>query len=680
MVMGRGLLFILQQRDVLQPAHRTRTTRETSQWHLFHIHIDIAHFFVVSPRCLVEWKVSDSTTQYLCVMMSEDGAEAFVGTERGSRPTCHVKSDPRHNRTLSELSENIVSLHHFPRTPTLSPQPCTTPSTEPDSKLNTSPSSCVTDDHTSKQRGRAPREQAGTLEIPCVLSLRDSTSASLVACSAPCSAGELTARPNKENQDREAFLELALRALPPDLPDSSQLLELESKVQPTSDQRKRPVRSRGSVCRSGSQKKKVREEWAKAAQQFVDQVSSLELPYSLSKKPQGLKPAPIHERISRRCNYLVESAARLLAEPRAQQPEGKQHEKKTSAQQPMNTRPKRRGPDIISRGCSQMRKSAARLRDMSPARLLEPAARVHPEGKQRERKARAQQQADARSIAKAQIESALAEAGKWATARTVARSASCQAASQLATALEPLTQAPPAWVQFWAGQFDTDGLERTDINLDTYLNRERIPTNASSHPVYVASREAKRVALKVFTVTMKEKQKFLKEARLLKRLALTHTLPGEGCNFGLMCIAIRIMNFINFLLVFIGLLLQFAWFLLCSVNLTFWDPKIDQVYLEMPWYARATWPPGSSKPRKNRDIEYYILSSHCKSKEEIRIIFRQLLMGLHHIHANDVVHCDIKPYTLLLLPAAAMTRASKTSSWMKVQRCISRSVSLRSSP
>eukprot|EP00808_Paulinella_micropora_P017287 g41675.t1 len=543
---------------------------------------------------LVEWKVSDSTTQYLCVMMSEDGAEAFVGTERGytTVPAQHV---------MSKVIPDIIGLClNCPKHPHSPPQPCTTPSTEPDSKLNTSPSSCVTDDHTSKQRGRAPREQAGTLEIPCVLSLRDSTSASLVACSAPCSAGELTARPNKENQDREAFLELALRALPPDLPDSSQLLELESKVQPTSDQRKRPVRSRGSVCRSGSQKKKVREEWAKAAQQFVDQVSSLELPYSLSKKPQGLKPAPIHERISRRCNYLVESAARLLAEPRAQQPEGKQHEKKTSAQQPMNTRPKRRGPDIISRGCSQMRKSAARLRDMSPARLLEPAARVHPEGKQRERKARAQQQADARSIAKAQIESALAEAGKWATARTVARSASCQAASQLATALEPLTQAPPAWVQFWAGQFDTDGLERTDINLDTYLNRERIPTNASSHPVYVASREAKRVALKVFTVTMKEKQKFLKEARLLKRL-------GSHPH-------------------------------IASVNLTFWDPKIDQVYLEMPWYARGNLASWFLEAKKKP----------CKSKEEIRIIFRQLLMGLHHIHANDVVHCDIKPENIFL--------------------------------
>eukprot|EP00808_Paulinella_micropora_P002412 g19277.t1 len=107
----------------------------------------------------------------------------------------------------------------------------------------------------------------------------------------------------------------------------------------------------------------------------------------------------------------------------------------------------------------------------------------------------------------------------------------------------------PAWARFWMGQFDTCGLERTDLSFRSYSDAKRIDGQTSRHLVYSAER-GKRVALKVFTVEERDKGRLLKEARLLQKL-------GSHPH-------------------------------IVSVNLTFWDPQREEVYLEMPWYEATT--------------------------------------------------------------------------------------------
>eukprot|EP00808_Paulinella_micropora_P029990 g28327.t1 len=482
----------------------------------------------------------------------------------------------------------------------------------------------------------------------------------------------------------------------------------------------------------------VRKEWASAAQRLVYQVNSLELPaWTQRPGPDRKQTAPILERISRRCSYLRESAAGLLQPPA--QPEGKQRELKAPAQQlEEHVRPNAKAQ--IESALAEAAKWASTLTDACSAREqagLELAATLEPLTRVLKRQGQPLLQRDLRieryqpaldtlndamrreQVLRTSVEASYPEQAvlgavyavreemlvrlleTQAMARLVERLktdlAGWAQAEQLPQTMASLHRAwqretidmqdevastqrgvrkakvelkiaedeneqqeleervrkleasllrqrealarrhkefrqewehlvadaqqlrlelllpiywevqtqkkPPAWVQFWAGQFDTGGLERRDITLDMYADREMIPTNASSHTVYSASREGKRVALKVFTVAKKDRYKFLKEARLLQRL-------GSHPH-------------------------------IASVNLTFWEPKMNQVFLEMPWYGRgnlASWLQAKQQP----------------SKEELRVVFRQLLMGLQHIHANGVVHCDIKPENVFLEEGPAL--------------------------
>eukprot|EP00808_Paulinella_micropora_P003486 g25834.t1 len=508
----------------------------------------------------------------------------------------------------------------------------------------------------------------------------------------------------------------------------------------------------------------ARKEWASAAKRLVDQVSSLKFP--LSTQSQGLdrkQAAPILERITRRCNYLRESATRLLRP--SDQPEGKQRELKARGQLPGDSRPVAKAQ--IESALAHAATWANTLIEASSARnqaalelaaTLEPIAQVlkrqgqplsasdscielyhqaleklnhtmrqekvlrdsietsYPEKQVMEAAVREEmvvRQLDAQAMGRL-VERVKTDLAGWSQAEELPQAMASlhrtwqldiidmhdeitgtkrgvrkakarleiaedeeeqrdleqrlrkleasldrqqealarrhrefrQAWENLATNAQHLRlelllpiywevqtqKKPPAWVQFWAGQFDTGGLERTDISLDSYLNRELIPTNASSHNVYMASREGKRVALKVFTVAKKDRQKFLKEARLLQRLGSHPHVARIRAFAGRECVWLRSS---------VPSCLKILRDTTTSVNLTFWDPKVNQVYLEMPWYGRG-------------NLAAWIEAKQQPSKEEIRIVFRQLLMGLQHIHSNGVVHCAIKPENVFLEEGPAL--------------------------
>ncbi len=69
-----------------------------------------------------------------------------------------------------------------------------------------------------------------------------------------------------------------------------------------------------------------------------------------------------------------------------------------------------------------------------------------------------------------------------------------------------------------------------------------------------------------------------------------------------------------------------------EANCTFWDGQHD-MYVEMPWYGNtlARW---MEAPR---------------SLEAKRAVLQQLLMALQHVHAHDIVRCDVKPDNIFML-------------------------------
>lgn len=100
---------------------------------------------------------------------------------------------------------------------------------------------------------------------------------------------------------------------------------------------------------------------------------------------------------------------------------------------------------------------------------------------------------------------------------------------------------PPRWAEKLIDYYDVDGLLQSDLTFEMYSDKKLLTSTGANHPVYSATRNGQRVALKRYSVNDRDKRKMLKEARLLRRL-------GQDP-------------------------------LVCGINLTFWDSQHNYLYV-----------------------------------------------------------------------------------------------------
>ena len=162
-------------------------------------------------------------------------------------------------------------------------------------------------------------------------------------------------------------------------------------------------------------------------------------------------------------------------------------------------------------------------------------------------------------------------------------------------------EVPPSWAAVLIHHFDVDGLEQTGLSFDMYTDKKMITPSGANHPVYVATRNGQRVALKRYAVDDRDKRKMLREAKLLHRL-------GRDPH-------------------------------VCGIHHTFWDTQHNYLYIEMPYYSGG----------KLTDFKQNT-GAH-PTQEQLKVLFRQILMGLAFLHDQKVIHCDIKPDNIFLVEA-----------------------------
>ena len=149
------------------------------------------------------------------------------------------------------------------------------------------------------------------------------------------------------------------------------------------------------------------------------------------------------------------------------------------------------------------------------------------------------------------------------------------------------------WVMDMLSHLDSEGLEKLYLTLDHFEELSLISTSSCRHEVQKGRTvDGKQVALKRFASTSKHLPKLRKEIRLLQRMK--HPYIAE-------------------------------------VDFTFMAR--EAYYMVMPFYSGGT-------------LTEWLTQPH--SWEEKRVVMRQVLLGVQHVHYCNVVHCDLKPDNFLL--------------------------------
>eukprot|EP00457_Paulinella_chromatophora_P000409 gb/GEZN01000409.1/.p1 GENE.gb/GEZN01000409.1/~~gb/GEZN01000409.1/.p1 ORF type:complete len:1427 (-),score=209.47 gb/GEZN01000409.1/:191-4471(-) len=155
----------------------------------------------------------------------------------------------------------------------------------------------------------------------------------------------------------------------------------------------------------------------------------------------------------------------------------------------------------------------------------------------------------------------------------------------------------PRWAEALLSFHSTGGLDRTDLRFEKFTDHQLISSANSRHAVHrvVDPLTQSFVVLKRYMASDLELRTIRKEARLL------HDLGKHPY--------------------------------VASVHHTFGNSLRQELFLQMPYYDGGTLAEWLREPR---------------SEEHRRVVLRQLLLALQHVHSRGVIHCDVKPENVFM--------------------------------
>jgi ankyrin repeat protein/serine/threonine protein kinase len=162
--------------------------------------------------------------------------------------------------------------------------------------------------------------------------------------------------------------------------------------------------------------------------------------------------------------------------------------------------------------------------------------------------------------------------------------------------------------------FDTDGLYEEGLSLASFDDCKLHP-HSSRHPIYIVSVHSRQYVLKEFTVS--DTRKLMREARVLRSLNHAYIVPLER--------------------------------VIC-------DQKNHKMYLQLPFYPAtlADWMGGSSQTGSGASDRDHDIQVPTPTAILAKVIFRQLVLGVSHIHRSGILHCDLKPHNVFLTHNGSM--------------------------